>query len=541
MSVIVLIFAAAITLLAAFVPVYGDESATVMMRGMFLSNGAKLNTLLPQCGSEYLFSVPWSLYPGALLSAALYNSTIPWILRAIGVMTWGVGLVVMWAWMSVWFASREGRRLGFVVLVGVGSLGVQGLVMPMVRAEQILVLMMAAYCCAPALAARLRGRVAMLLFSAAFVVATSFVFYLHPKTLFFFPLALASAILSFARRNRPLCVVVSGLVVACAVQSLVFFSAMTKCGDAPALSRIFAEQTVSPSLLGQSPLAFLTALWTNVTTTSMGIWHHALFQDTYQSAWLVAQPGLTNHVFVRYLNTAIDASAFGVFVLACVLPGVALASWVASRLSNPNGWLLLTLWAAFIGHAAIYRVWNFYTGVPMMYMASALVIISLSMFRWRSWAMYGALLSAFGATGLLIATVAVLGFPMAPRIVESALHDSTLAEQPFSVPTFRYRAERDLIRRVAAQCGIPAEGGRRLIVDPMSLGAFSSLSEPLESDYLFTPSFGADLMKSDGLEKLLRKTGATRFVGRCTFLPAQYAPIARREGQICCFDLDTPR
>lgn len=530
-----------VLVLAALVPIYGDESASVMMRGMFFVNAKRLNTLLPQCGDTFLFPVPWSLYPGAVVSGVVYHVLEPWVLRMIGIVTWALCLWAIWRWMCAWLTSPWARRIGFVFVVSVGTMGVQGLIIPMVRAEQIVILMAAAYCCAPALSSSLTRPRHALAVAIGFMAATSFLFYLHPKALFFFPLAVASACLTFGRRHRVLCWITAAFVIACTAQSLLFFTSMTRCPGAPLLADYLARQTVAPSLLLTSPIDFVNAVWANLSVTSAQIWRHGLFQNAYQSAWLADMPGLTDRPFVQLTNAAIDGAARIVFVMACALPAIALVRWLIARARDPRGWLLLSLWAAFLGQASLFRLWNFYTGVPMMFLAAALVVMSVSLWPWRECAKYVAGICACAAFGVLLASAVVLANPVAPRMLDVALHaDPTLRAQPFSVPTFRYAAARTDIRRVAAQCGISPTGGQRMLVDPIALGAFTELREPLEPDYIFTPGFGIDLQGEGRLERLLRAQRATRFAGRCQFVPKSLEPWVRRDGEICCFDLDHP-
>jgi hypothetical protein len=69
------------------VPLYGDEVAVKFMRGMFIANGWKVNTLVPQCNPDYLRSVPAVFVPAALVYDFFYAHATPLGIRLAGIFT----------------------------------------------------------------------------------------------------------------------------------------------------------------------------------------------------------------------------------------------------------------------------------------------------------------------------------------------------------------------------------------------------------------------------------------------------------------------
>ncbi len=172
-----------------FVPLYGDETAGKLMRGMFIADGWRFNTLVPQCGPDFLRKVPGLLLPGALAYDFAYSHATPLGIR-IGGMIVDICAIGLFGVAVKSFAHAKQIRLPWIaaVICFIG-LGVLPLTLVMARGEQVLLLLVLIFTCAPPLISRYvqphqSGRI--LACAIAFCVLQNIFLYTHPKALFFF-------------------------------------------------------------------------------------------------------------------------------------------------------------------------------------------------------------------------------------------------------------------------------------------------------------------------------------------------------------------
>jgi len=529
------------------VPVYADEVATVLMRGMFLTNGWRINTLMPQCGPEFLHGVPWLHVPGALAYDVIYNASTPLGVRVRG-------LIIAFAWLgltaTIILNMIRSRALGtwaLAAFVAVLGMGVLPLTLGMMRGEQMLLLLLSVFMGFPLLAGRWagggeQGRLALL--CVLFCLATSLFFYTHPKTLFFIPLVLLSAVASFAPRSKAWCVVVSAFALGCAWQTLRFATAVTQCPDAPQMSAILASNTVSLGGVFSDPRAFLHELMANIELAPEAMLKHMWFANNYQSVWLAPVPGIAEWWLAIRVNEYIGDTVRLVYRLALVLPPVlVLGQLLLRRMPSRLLLWLCAIWIGLLAHAALFKAWNFYAASLVIPLAAWCVLLSFAALvdgrqiahpARAGWVMAVLLAPLFV---LFLTSAAVLGLRVLPPTVDAQRSGEIgLPQQPLSIPTVTYAAQRDRIRNFAEQCHIRGDGERRLVVDNLTFFAFDKLQEPLQSDYLNEQSFGADL-KGDALPALLKRLGAKAVIARCTMFPSVFADRMRREGNLCCVDL----
>lgn len=534
----------AIMVAGLFVPVYSDEVATKMMRGMFFTNGWKINTLLPQCNRDYLRGVPFLLYPGAFAYDMVYGRATP-----LGIRLFGMATDLCWLGLTA-IAIRvltKAKHLRWALLAAVTSvvgLGVTPLTLVMARGEQVILLLLMVFLCLPAVTARFAGgtsRSGLFACAILFCFVVSVFFYTHPKTLFFFPVVLTSCVLCFWRRSRALTFVIAGFVLATVWQSLLFAGELTKCSGAPMFSSQWLSLMTPLGLLLSDPLAFLNALWVNVRTAPGAMVDQLIFADQYQSAWLAPSPGVAAMPLVMWTNLLIRAAVTTVFGIAAILPLFLFA--LKLRLGRMDGatCCIAALWLGLFGHMSIYRLWNFYTGTLAIPLAALILVSTL--------AVLGSLVPArifksvtiamlLPLSLLFLGSAAVLLLKVMPPTIENLRTAQIgLSGQPLSIPAIGYGRQRNQIREFASQCHIQGDGARHLVVDNLTFFAFNGLREPLQSDYINDQAFGVDYPGEASI-KLLKEAGAHDVIAQCGLLSTTLLAHAHRERNLCCLHLD---
>jgi len=526
--------------LGFFVPIYVDEIASKLMRGMLFSDAGKYSTQFPQCNSEYLLSIPWSLYPGALVFAALYSVSSPLLLRLSGMMTVFALVAMVTFTIRAAIVSGRGRWLALAFVASSVGLGVVSLTFVMVRAEQAQALLITLFIYFPYFVRRYGGRSDAKFMAAsvfAFCLAASAFLYVHPKSMFFSPVLIASAYATFRAKNWWVWLGVTAWVLLCTLQMLQFSVNILRCPSAPVFAAMLASVTVPIGSLLSSPIGFIKALLVNVVAVPGGIAQHAMFADRYQSDWIAPSKGILAVPVIVWINLAICRCITAIFSLAVVLPGVLFFWRCILRRVDTGTFCLLALWIGFIGHLALYRQWNFYSGGLILYLSALLIVLSVVHFQVKTiWASLLAVPVASVAT-VFVASAMIVFLYIAPRIVPTAFSAANgIPGQNFSVPVFGFSTQKEHIRSFAAECGIK-DGMRRLVIDNLTFFAFSDLSEPLNSNYLDPHGFGIDLAEGDKLPKLLQSLGATHLIAQCTRLSPALQPWIVRQGDLCCLDL----
>lgn len=529
-----------------FVPVYADEAAGVLMRGMFLANDWRLNTLMPQCGPGFLQSVQWLHLPGALVSDLIMHAGTPLGVRVRG-------LAIGFAWLlATWMVFRALIRsdvlriwlfAGFVAVLGVGVLP---LTLVMMRGEQMMLFLLSVLLVLPLVLRRDRaaghqGTTAGL--AAAFCLVTSLFFYTHPKAVFFIPLVLLSAVATFGPRSRYWTAIVTTVVLGAAWQTLKFAAQVSSCPGAPQMSAILAGNTVSLGGAWAAPGAFVQTLIANVQAAPEAMLRHIVFADNYQSAWLASVPGLEQWQPAASINACIGYVVRGTYWAALLFPPVLIVVQAIRRAPAGAVWWMAAFWLALVGHAALFKTWNFYAASLLLPIALWCLVFAIATLldRWRAadTARTGHVVAAVLSPVLVLflASAAVLVLRALPATIESSRSAGFgLPRQGLSIPTLDYAKQRPGIRAFARQCNIQGDGARHLVVDNLTYFAFHDLREPLQSDYLYEQGFGVDL-KGDALPALLKRLGAPGIIAQCTMFPTVFAPRMRREGNLCCVDL----
>ncbi|NYH19856.1 hypothetical protein [Paraburkholderia bryophila] len=545
-ALVIVVLAVFLLIVAAglFVPVYSDEAATKMMRGMFFANGWKYNTLLPQCNRDYLRSVPALLYPGAFAYDLIYGRATPLGIRLLGMATDLCWLALTAGAIRVLTKPKHLHWALLAAVTSVCGLGVLPLTLVMARGEQVMLFLLMLFLCLPVLTARIAAstsRARVLACAIPFCLVVSVFFYTHPKTLFFFPVVLTSCVLCFWRHSRALTLVVAGFVLATVWQSLVFAGALTKCADAPMFSSQWLSLMTPTGLLLSDPLGFLNALWVNVRTAPGAIVDQLIFADQYQSAWLAASPGVAAMPLIAWINPLIRAVIIATFGVAAILPPLGFALKLLQRRLDGAACCMAALWLGLFGHMALYRSWNFYTGTLTVPLAALLAVSTLAALGSPMPAriVKGITIAALLSLSLLflVSAALLLSKVMPPTIENQRTAQIGLPGQPLSIPALGYGRERSQIREFAAQCHVEGDAARHLVIDNLTFFAFDGLREPLQSDYVNDQAFGVDY-PGEATIKLLKEAGARDVVAQCGLLSPTLLAHAHREGNLCCLHLE---
>lgn len=529
---------------SVFVPVYGDEVATRIMRGMFFVNGWQFNSMLPQCSPDYLRPVPVSLLPAAMLYNFIYAASTPLGLRL-------TGLAIELGWLSATlltirsvFHTSQRWRTAVIWLACIVGLGVLPLTLSMARGEQMLLLILTVVIGFPSLLAsrtELQRDGALIACAIVFCIVTSLFFYTHPKALFFFPVLLVSAWQCFWARRKLLCAVVCVLVLVCVWQSLQFILALTTCPNAPEYRAIMSSIMMPMDLLFKSPGLFVDTAMANIQVAPVAIANQAIFAAKYEAAWIAPSPNVMTLRWTAWVNQAIAYTIAFAYWSAVMLPPILFLLRMGQRRIRADAWWAITLWVGLLGHVVIYKAWSFYAGgfvMPLVAWLVVLCIIALLQLLpgWIRALMASAVTLSLSV--IFLASASLLVTELLPTLSRAAYPSGIgMPGQMTSIPTLDYAPHRSRIREFAQQCHLRGDQARRLVVDNLTYFAFDGLRQPLHSDYLSDQGFGTDL-KGDAELKLFKQIGVKGLIAQCRLLSAPLLPLVKRDGDLCCLVLD---
>ena len=526
--------------LGVFVPIYADEVSTKMTQATVFAEGGRLLTLIPQCVPKLTLELPLSWYPAAVLYQMIYYGQGPLAIRL-------TALVTAFSWLALlalgvkWVVPLRKYRIRLLAaMAAVVGLGVVPFTLVLARSEQWLLLLLTGFVVFPLIAERVFRRDSRLGLPACFFVfciATSLFFYTHPKAVFFLPIVFVSAYFGFRSRNNILLALSLLFSIFCAIQTIYFAKELFRCENAPILAAAFASQSTNLGMFTESPVGVIYELFNNLILAPPKIIRHLIFQKDYQSFWL---PSVGDSEFfgplVILVNAGIAVGLSVIYVMALVIPPAALFVAVARRRIEYRHYLVAALWVALVGHMAIYKVWNFYSGGLVIGQMVLLLALGAVEFCWHRWRLNWLLVALFS---LFLSSAGVLVSTVVPRLLK-ATHSGGdgLPGQPLSVPIFDYQVHRDRVRLLANTCSIQGDGSRRLVVDYLTYFAFKDLREPMHLVYLSEGGFGSDL-KGEAILSFLSKMESVGVIAQCTFLPTALKKDAKHDGNLCCVDLKT--
>ncbi len=542
LSLLIVVAFGALLLLSLLVPIYTDEIGSKLQLMRILVEGGRLLTLVPQCRSTWAQPIPVSWYPAAVYYHVFF---LP-----LGLLGHKLSAMLL---ATAWFAAvarvvarttREpGRRLRrFAAFVALHAAGTVPLAIVTARAEPTLVIALGLFVAFPLAwpVESLKTWWGRALLALGFVLLTSIFFFSSYKTLFFAPLVLLSAVLTF-RRRLGLLAPVAGLVVLAALQTNNHARRFMGCEEAPIVQAVVQSISLDPRLAVREPATFVKEGLKNLKGRTVDIADGMAIVAPHP--WL---PPSTAENVPRAVTWADDVSRALLYGVVIGVPlftlFVAVRGWRSPRARVPIV-LAVTLLACIGGHVWFAHHWNYYMS-PLVICLLALTSVLASLAlprpsrRSRRVVLLGAIVLHAMALGVMVTTLVHVG----PKLVALAkLEGTVLPGQPAYVPALGFGKERTKIREHAARCGIEGDGARRLVVDDATLFAFDDLHEPLHIIYVTDAGMWGHDMPGEKNLAFLRELGPSGIISRCGFFPTSLESKAKREGGYCCVSADELR
>lgn len=532
-SIIVVALFFVVLLSGVFLPVYSDEVVTKFRIARLFLEGGDAVTLFPQCTATTGRAVSWMFYPVGILLSALYAHLGPLGLRVSGVilsLAW-FGLLAYWC-----LAQACDRKLAlqrFTGLVAVTSLGILPLLWVLSRPEQLLVLAILMLCLVALFSSKPKSASGQGAVALGVALLLSFLFYAHPKSMFYMPFALAAVWLTTASYHKLVRYGLILLVLVLCVQVFKYFNALGACQDAPSIKFILGANTLLPGALFSTPNEFISAAFNNLVSFPQRLLLHVTFADTYQSGWL--PPLSVGFGALPYLNLAIYYSLL-VFVVGIHFLAVLMfvLQVVRRHVAGPT-LLALLLAGANIGNAFFYNIQNFYAGAQFIPLTIIITMLLMPSRRETIETRLPALVAYFMLLLLSVASMVTSLALVTPGIIRnSSSVQSSLPGQPLSIPVFGAQSHLSSIRKLGASCGIPVQSAESVVVDHMTYFAFVQDKKPIHVLYVSELGYGGDLTNGR-LLPFLKSLGSPGLITRCEWVPKELQR-AQEKGEMgyCC-------
>jgi hypothetical protein len=533
---VLLLFAVAL-LSGVFVPIYIDEVALLLLKARFFDENWTLVSLLPQCKSSFISSLPLTWYPAVAFYGIVYSH-----LSLIGLRLSGVFGALLWvtviAFWSFKTSQKKAERLYMIAgLLALSSFGVMPFILILARSEQVMILCLSYYCIVPLFFGfkrlySLRSRSVVI---CSFILVTSILYFCHPKSLFFTPLILASAICTLQSLNWRLLLFLTLIIFLSAYQSYNHAKLSGQCEEAPIVRTTFAF-TLEPGLLISQPRLFFDHALRNLKFARLRIVQHVPFQNLYQSGWLPPATETVGDRLAEKLNVLTNIIYTNLIFVALFLLIFRIVNEIRLRWISSHTILAAALLVSLIGHAAFYNIdsWNFYTsGLMIPALILFLLLVWPEDFYKRFSRKYAhiilALLLIFAAMNLCALMVNV-----APRLIEQSIsRTSSIQGQWLSVTPFNFDEQKSTILALADQCGIKGDGASRLVVDHVTYYAFDHLRQPLHVLYISEDGFGGDI-KGREIVSFLNEMGSPGIIARCSYIPPVLRNVVKDMRGYCC-------
>ena len=506
------------------VPIYIDETATLLGRARWLDDGANLVGIFPQCHETYLSPIPFTWWPGALVYEAVFGWAGPLGRKIVGVsmaLFWLAGLLIG---IRLAFPDRNWRRLWLTVSLSALCLGTLPLVYTLTRAEQwqslILVVLLLLYLKAGPIRdghGLLRGGVAV--FSLCLISAFYFI---HPKALLYTPFVLALLFLTWRSHGKAAVSAMLAAVLVLVYQTRQFTLATSRCDEVPLLGSALARYTVPLSQFTADPLGVISQGVTNMANAVGALVYHARFADQVQASWLPPVETAGLGFLIPAMNGMIALLIGGGAIATVLLVSAFFVSGAFKKRLSENRVLAFCLVSGVVAQAFLYhRTWFFYNAglaVPVLLLAVLLLSRDFAPASgpkdWHRNIALGA--AGVGLTSLVL--LFVLFLPALSSVNETAR--THLGNQVFSTQAIHSGPQLASIRRLAPYCGLAVEKETALLVDDMTYHAFDTLLRPV---HVFQVSeelpLGRDLRGR--LAGFLSGLGGRGFIMRCERVPPQ--------------------
>jgi hypothetical protein len=525
----------AVLILSLFVPVYVDEISIGIVPVRELLDGFRIYSLFPQCGPDS-WSVPWALYPSAIIDHLIYG----YMSQPIYIRLMGGALFVAWLGMLWWFATiRPGRgnsllstATGIIAFV---SLGVLPFLMVLNRGEQTLLLGVTFFCLMPHIAGRLQlgSRWTTVLLVFIYFVAASYLLASHPKSLFFLPVMVVSALQTAAASGkRWLGIALLASLAWVGYDSFNLWTSRMSCPGAPLLDAVFKSQSLQIGELFTDPVQFILSGLHNLAHSYVYI-KNALFELQYQSDWL--PPSHSNRL--SWLSALSDLLVSPIYVLTVLYLIYALALRLLHALrAGKLEWDCSMAIAVFVGVAAC----SFFTISKNFYESSLILPLVLLMAVLMQSPIgspdNGSRMKSVRLIVLLTASIlsqANLLLTFIPYVGTTWLEGGRLAEQSLSISPFNFDKVRKDIESAAARCGIKTGNvNTHLVIDNSTYFPFKHADRPLNLSFI-TKFSGKDIGE-ENLVSILKQRKSAGVITSCDKLPPSLLSLATETGNYCC-------
>jgi hypothetical protein len=522
--------------LSCFVPIYADELAYKLLPIHALLDRLGSFNVFPQCDSSISLHTPWVWLPGAAIDWAIYgNITAPVFLRIIG-----MSLFVAWLGMLLWFARErlktDIRSLYIVAgLISFVSLGVLPFLLALNRGEQTLLVGLTLICILPFTASRNQPKSnwAWALLASIFLLTASITFSTHPKTLYFTPLFLVSALhLSATSKKVWIGVVLqAGLALIC-YDSLIFWLDRFHCPEVPALEVLLKSQSLSIGTLFSSPKEFVLSGLQQLGHSHVYI-RNVLFERHYQSEWLPSLRDQELGWFSGTVDVFISLIYFSTLVYVVFVLAKKLRASLRTREFAPETTISLALFAGILSCAFFYVGKNFYESTLFL---PLFLLLAVLLFSATPEAKQGCRVCTLIFSTLLVTSIASqlnLIFTFSAYIPYPWLTGGQVAGQPSSFSPFNYDNTRKDVIDAAANCGIKAgDLNSHLVIDNSTFLTLKDAYNPIKIEFVTGPygKYTGDM----GLIRFLKERNSAGVITRCDSLPPEIMKLSKRHASYCC-------
>lgn len=519
-----------------FVPVYTDEIVIKIAAVRVLLDGFELSSLFPQCGPVSSSHIPLTWIPGAVIDWAMYgNLTEPIQLRIAG-----MSLFVVWLGMMLWvILSRFRADISSMhiatVLIAFITLGVLPFLMVLSRSEQPLLLGLTLICILPYFVAHYQPRTNLtwILLVVIFCIATSYMFSSHPKTFYFIPLLVISALhLSVTSKRIWISFVLFAGLSLISYESLMFSISRLHCTDAPILNAIFKSQGVSIARLLEAPKEFFLAGFHNLAQ-SYKYFKNILFEWHYPSDWLPS----SHDQKLGWFSSLIDVVVSLIYLSIAGYAVFALAKKIRVNLKekrfDSGTTIPLALFAGIFFCSFFLTSKNFYESSLILPLLLLLVVLLLPTSLEANKVcricplLFKTLLIASIASqlNLIITFTAYIPYPW--------LAGGQVVGQELSISPFNYIETRQEVIDAAANCDIKVGAlNQHLVIDDATYFPFKDVYRPFHALYV-SRAFGKDIGDNNFFPFLKEKNSAG-VITNCGSLSPMLLKFSKRHTNYCC-------
>jgi hypothetical protein len=522
--------------LSCLVPIYADELVIKLTPIHALVDGLGSFAFFPQCDSSISLHTPWVWLPGAAIDWALYgNIPAPVYLRIIG-----MSLFVVWFGMLLWLTRERLRSEISSLHIAAGlisfvSLGVLPFVLALNRGEETLLVGLTLICILPFIATRNRPKShwAWALLATIFILATSITYSTHPKTLYFTPLFLVSALhLSVTSKRIWIGAVLQAGLALILYYSLAFWLGRFHCPEVPAMDAYFNSESISIRVLFSAPQEFVLSGFQRLAHSYVNI-KNVLFERHYQQEWLPSLPDQKLGLFSGVIDVFISLIYFSTFVYVVFTLAKKLRAGLRAREFALETTIPTALFAGILSCWFFYSGKNFYesTLILPLFLLLAVLLFSASheakqgcrvctpIFR-------ALLITSIGSQLNLISTFTAY-------IPDPWLAGGQVAGQPASVSPFNYSNTRKDVIDAASNCGIKAsDHNSHLVVDYSTIFTFKNAFHPIHIGYATGryEKYTGEM----GLIQFLRERNSAGVITRCDSLTPEIRKLSKQHVSYCC-------